>query len=197
MPKKTEKSDDMTSEMTSDEATEQVDEDWGAEDDALMEDDASGWLPDPDHEGQERFWDGAEWTDEVRPVDEEPEFRGRLNLPDHVPELQRALAAATADIDDVEAKLSNLFDRGQGKGRGRKEAEAPQEAPVGSPVHEEFEGGAGVVSSEEAGDPMNMGRDGAGELSGDDDEATFAELDEALAAEAPEKPDRRFFKRRS
>jgi hypothetical protein len=201
MPKKTEKSTDMTSEMTSDEATEQVDELRGAEADALIEDDASGWFPDPDHEGQERFWDGAEWTDEVRRVDEETGYRARLHLPDHVPELQRALAAATADIDDVEAKLSNLFDRGQGKGRGKKAeaAEAPLEAPDdGSPIQEEFGGGRpGDASSDGAGDPMDMRREGAGEVSVDDDEATFTELDEALAAEAPEKADRRFFKRRS
>jgi hypothetical protein len=161
-----------------------------AEDDALMEDDESGWLQDPDVEGQERFWDGTEWTDQVRPVDEETEFRGRLHLPDHVPELQRALAAATADIDDVEARLSTLFDRGEGK-RGR----AASSSAGGPPIHEEFSG-AGDASSHDGPAPIHTGGEGTAGLSGDDDE-TFAELDAALAAEAPEKPERRFFKRRS
>jgi hypothetical protein len=168
-----------------------------AEDDALMEDDESGWLKDPDVEGQERFWDGTEWTDQVRSVEEETDFRGRLHLPDHVPELQRALAAATADIDDVEARLSTLFDRGEGK-RGR----AVSPSAAGPPIHEEFGGpGAGVAgvgdaSSPDGTAPIHTGGEGTGGLSGDDDDA-FAELDAALAAEAPEKPERRFFKRRS
>ena len=41
-----------------------------------------------------------------------PASTGRsLHLSEHVPELQRALAAATADIDAVEDRLSTLFDR--------------------------------------------------------------------------------------
>ncbi|HEY6428132.1 MAG TPA: DUF2510 domain-containing protein, partial [Acidimicrobiales bacterium] len=131
------------------------------EDDA-MEDEESGWLPDPDVEGQERFWDGTEWTDQVRPVDEEPDFRGRLHLPDHVPELQRALAAATADIDDVEARLSTLFDRGQGKRGARAGADAGAGAGAGDaarggePIHDEFGGVSGAgqdASSRDGGDP--------------------------------------------
>ncbi len=172
---------------------EELDED--VEDDALIDDDESGWLPDPDVEGQERYWDGSEWTDQVRPVEEEPDFRGRLHLPDHVPELQRALAAATADIDDVEARLSTLFDRGQRK-RGRGVAEAAGAGPAavaGPPIHEEFGGDA---STQAGGDPIPPDGEGAGLFSGDDDE-TFAELDAALASEEPEKPDRRFFRRRS
>ena len=131
----------------------------------------------------------------MRPVEEEPDFRGRLHLPDHVPELQRALAAATADIDDVEARLSTLFDRGQGK-RGRGVAETAGAGPAavaGPPIHEEFGGDA---STQAGGDPIPPGEEGAGLFSGDDDE-TFAELDAALASEEPEKPDRRFFRRRS
>ena len=74
-------------------------------------DNGPGWLPDPEHEDQERYWNGSEWTDRVRPAG-----KGRsLHLPEHVPELQRALAAATADIDAVEDRLSNLFDRTEGK----------------------------------------------------------------------------------
>ena len=37
-----------------------------------------------------------------------------MRLPDHVPELQRALADATADIDEVEDRLSTLFERTDG-----------------------------------------------------------------------------------
>ncbi len=162
--------------------------------DALIDDDASGWLADPDNAQQERFWDGTEWTDQVRPV-EEQDFRGRQHLPDHVPELQRALAAATADIDDVEARLSTLFDRGK---RAGVAATAAPTASAGPPIHEEFGGGGGDASSDDGAHPKYMGEEGVGEASGnDDDEATFAELDAALVAETPEKPDRRFFKRRS
>ena len=72
-----------------------------------MDDHAPGWRPDLVHEGQERYWSGTAWTDRVRPVG-----RARsLRLPEHVPQLQRALAAATADIDAVEDHLSDLFDR--------------------------------------------------------------------------------------
>ena len=157
--------------------------------DALMEDDGSGWRPDPDVEGRERFWDGTEWTDQVRRVDEEPDSSGRPGLPDHVPELQRALAAATADIDDVEARLSSLFERAEGKKRG------PDAAAGGPPTHGEFAG----ASREWGSDPINRGVEEAGEVSGsgDDDEAAFAELDAALAAEAADKSNRRVFKRRS
>jgi hypothetical protein len=66
------------------------------------------WRPDPNQLGQERFWDGYEWTDQVRPD-------GSAPRPGHLPELQRALAAATADIDAVEDRLSTLFDRAEGR----------------------------------------------------------------------------------
>jgi hypothetical protein len=195
------------SEDVEEDEDEEGDEILLTEDDAL-EDEESGWLPDPDVEGQERFWDGTEWTDQVRPVDEEPDFRGRLHLPDHVPELQRALAAATADIDDVEARLSTLFDRGQGKRGARAGADAGagggagagDAARGGAPIHDEFGGASGAggdASSHDGGDPIPTGGEGTGAVSGEDDEETFAELDAALAAEAPEKSERRFFKRRS
>jgi len=70
-------------------------------------DNGPGWLPDPEDGDRERYWNGSDWTDRVRPAG-----KGRsLHLPEHVPELQRALAAATADIDAVEDRLSTLFDR--------------------------------------------------------------------------------------
>ncbi len=70
-------------------------------------DEGPGWMPDPEDAEQERFWSGSQWTDRVRPAT----TSNSLHLPEHVPELQRALAAATADIDEVEARLSVLFDR--------------------------------------------------------------------------------------
>jgi hypothetical protein len=73
--------------------------------------DGSGWLADPDDDGQERYFDGAEWTSETRLIESDVP---PPHLPDHVPELQRALAAATADIDEVEARLGRLFDRAEG-----------------------------------------------------------------------------------
>ena len=154
-------------------------------------DDGPGWLPDPEHEDQERYWDGSAWTDQVRPVGSP----GSLRLPEHVPELQRALAAATADIDKVEDRLSSLFERtGDPAGAGavhRPPAEPP--APPEPAPHEEFEDdfeddvvdeGGGEDSGEDSGE-------------GEDEDGAFAELDAALAAEAPDKPERRFFRRRS
>src|SRR5580693_2399324 len=94
-------------------------------------DSGPGWLPDPEDEDQERYWSGSAWTDRVRPAG-----KGRsLHLPEHVPELQRALAAATADIETVEERLSNLFDRTEG--RPAPSAASPDPAPVrdaGAPI---------------------------------------------------------------
>ena len=73
-------------------------------------DQAAGWLPDPERDGQERYWDGSHWTDHVRPAGKGVTIR----LPDHVPELQRALAEATQDVESVEDRLSSLFDRRRG-----------------------------------------------------------------------------------
>ena len=151
-------------------------------------DNGPGWFPDPEHEGQERYWDGSDWTDQVRPEGSP----GSLHLSDHVPELQRALAAATAGIDEVEDRLSMLFDRtGSGGGAGADEAHetAPPAAAdadaagadgVGAP-HEEFEA---ATRTDDA------------DVDADDDDA-FTELDEALAAEAPDKGPRRFFRRKT
>ncbi len=169
-------------------------------------DNAPGWLPDPEREDQERYWSGSGWTDRVRPAG-----KGRsLHLPEHVPDLQRALAAATADIDAVEDRLSNLFDRAEGAPRpGRPpqpvrppepdadeaddeeiidlydEDEEDDVAVVDEdPIHEEFSG---------ATDRGAEAADGAGA----EEDDSFAELDAALAAEEPEKSKRGVFRRRS
>ncbi len=72
-------------------------------------DQAAGWLPDPEREGEERYWSGCAWTDHVRPAGKSVTLR----LPEHVADLQRALAASTADIDAVEDRLSTLFKRAE------------------------------------------------------------------------------------
>jgi hypothetical protein len=175
-------------------------------------DDAAGWQPDPEREDQERYWNGSEWTDRVRPAGK----ARSLHLPEHVPELQRALAAATADIDAVEDRLSTLFDRTEGKtqpGSAPAAPPSPKPAPTPTnaepdtdddelidlldepddvddqdPIHEEFAG------------PTD---DGAADVDdGQDEDGAFAELDAALVAEEPEdsqEPEskRRFFRRRS
>ncbi len=73
---------------------------------------APGWKPDPEREDQERYWSGSAWTDRVRPAGK----AGSLHLPEHVHHLQRALSAATADIDAVEDRLATLFERSDGGG---------------------------------------------------------------------------------
>src|SRR6516225_8553048 len=89
MAKKRDKSTDMTSEaaeaqvavMAAAGADDEVeDEVVEVDDDALIEDDGSAWLPDPDVEGQERFWDGTEWTDEIRPVEDVRPVEGEPDL---------------------------------------------------------------------------------------------------------------------
>ena len=98
-------------------------------------DQEEGWLPDPEQEGQERFWDGEAWTDEVRP--DGSEDTRLAHLPEHVPELQRALAAATADIDSVEDRLSTLFDRSEGasgQGPRPRPARAPPDPGRSAPT---------------------------------------------------------------
>ena len=70
----------------------------------------AGWRRDRADERYERYWDGAAWTERVRPA-EAPVRRARARVPDHVPELHRALASATNDIDAVEDLLSALFER--------------------------------------------------------------------------------------
>ena len=132
---------------------------------------APGWQPDPERDDQERYWDGSAWTDRVRPT--AAGGAGSLPEPEHAADLHRALSAATADIDAVEARLSTMFERTGG---------APEPGP--SPV---------TTSASTGADDDGVG---------DDDDAAFAELDAALVAEEaddPEEPgkgNRRLFRRR-
>jgi Protein of unknown function (DUF2510) len=173
-------------------------------------DQEEGWLPDPEQEGQERFWDGEAWTDEVRP-DGSGDTR-LAHLPEHVPELQRALAAATADIDSVEDRLSTLFDRSEGaSGQGPRPRPArgprliPAEAlqPDGDDAgdHDNDAAGDDAAGDDAAGDDdllledfdeePEVFEDEEDELDAavdddDEDEDEFADLDAALASESPE-----------
>ena len=167
-------------------------------------DDGPGWLPDPEGEAQERYWSGSAWTDRVRPAG-----RSRsMHLPEHVPELQRALAAATADIDEVEDRLSTLFERTEG---------AP---PRAAPRHAAAPEVAGPARRRRR-LPRRRRRSSRGQTESEDEvdrrhestrssptrpgttTRTFAELDAALAAEEPDEPEetgqprRGLFRRRS
>lgn len=156
----------------------------------------AGWFADPDVEGQERYYDGSEWTSETRAADPDAPL---AHLPEHTGELQRALAAATADIDDVEDRLGSLFDRaeqvGERGGRARQQAtaEAAGRAAEGTaladsvsqdPTHGDAEGVAGDGSA-------------SGFAGEDDDDDALPELDEDLASEEPEKVKKGLFRRRS
>ena len=125
-------------------------------------DNGPGWLLDPADGDRERYWNGSDWTDRVRPAGK----ARALRLPDHVPELQRALAGATADIDAVEDRLSAMFDR--------TATPAEQPTPRTQPTRRDTEDPDGVNAFDD--------------LSDQGDEA-FAELDAALAAEEAEKVD--------
>lgn len=161
-----------------------------------------GWFPDPEQVGQERFWDGEAWTDEVRP--DGSGDTGLAHLPEHVPELQRALAAATADIDSVEDRLSTLFDRSggaSGQGPRPRPARGPRLAPAQALERddddddgaddddavddddlllEDFEEEPEVFEDEE--DELDAGEDD----DADEEDGEFADLDAALASESPE-----------
>jgi hypothetical protein len=155
----------------------------------------SGWLADPDVEGQERYFDGSEWTPETRPADVDTPLH---HLPDHAGELQRALAAATNDIDEVEDRLGNLFDRAaqQGQRGGRAREQAEEHASAGPAA----EGNALAESTEqdEADSEEEWLIDANGEhVDFDDDDDAIPELDEDLATEAPEKVKKGLFRRRS
>ncbi len=175
--------------------------DEGTEEDAVP-DQEEGWFADPEQEGQERFWDGEAWTAEVRP-DGSADAR-LIHLPDHVPELQRALAAATEDIDSVEDRLSTLFDRAEGQAPGYVRPPRPRQyvaesiaangdaADADADVDadqvfgedglllEDFDEEPAVFDDEDDEDQID------GELMDEDDDDDFADLDAALAAESPE-----------
>ncbi len=154
-------------------------------------DEAAGWRTDPENEGEERYWDGSAWTDHVRPA-------GKaivMHLPEHVPELQRALAAATFDIDAVEDRLSTLFDRtGQPSGAGRAPGDVDGADGAGGDdarpdgydreLYLDFEvDEASLNGSREA---PAIDAAALNEPAAEFDEG-FADLDEALAAEEPER----------
>jgi hypothetical protein len=174
----------------------------GTESEELMED-GSGWFADPEVEGQERYFDGSEWTTEIRPAD----LDGPLpHLPDHVPELQRAFAAATADIEEVEAQLGRLFDRAQGVEPGTKKARKAPEPEPDAAVHAEFaistdaDADADAESESAAQADYNPQAVGVESLLGtvaDEDDDSLTELDEALATEQPDKLKRSVFRKRS
>lgn len=181
-------------------------------------DQPQGWRPDPEHEGDERYWSGSEWTDRVRPAGKAV----TMGLPGHVPELQRALAAATADIDEVEDRLSTLFDRTEnGKGERGPRLAAPSDDASGAEAGlEDFDVELYLdIEVDEADDAAWRDQCGSAAVIADArrrecDEAGsdegFAELDAALAAEMPEhfggaptpmpdgtSPKRSLFRRRS
>jgi hypothetical protein len=173
--------------------------------------DGSGWFADPEVEGQERYYDGSEWTSETRPADSNDPLP---HLPDHVPELQRAFAAATADIEEVEAQLGRLFDRAQGDGakpkKGRKAAASKPDPDPGPAAHAEFAASADAdadagAGADADGQPAAQADDSAQAIGvetllgteADEDDDSLADLDAALANEEPEKLKRSPFRRRS
>ncbi len=156
-------------------------------------DNGPGWQQDPEREDQERYWTGSAWSDRIRPVG----AAGSPRLPEHVPELHRALAAATANIDVVEDRLSTLFDRTEGAPR-------PGASPVWpSPSQRDADDGDEIIELLDDGDvaeeePIHGEFAGSAGMNDDDDEKdSFAELDAALAAEEPEEAARGLFRRRA
>jgi len=162
-------------------------------------DNGPGWLPDPEDGDRERYWNGSDWTDRVRPAG-----KGRsLHLSEHVPELQRALAAATADIDAVEDRLSTLFDRADSPA-------PPSTTPIPS-VGQDTDDPDGDDAFAELDRPGIEYVDQADQVNtetihaefadpSEQDDDAFAALDAALAAEEAEEPEtskRGLFRRRS
>ena len=171
--------------------------------------DTPGWKPDPERADQERYWSGSAWTDRVRPAGK----AGSLHVPEHVPQLHRALSAATADIDAVEDRLSVLFERTDGRGDSdpRLTATAPPSArqktslPSPDPPDEDDDEILDLYGDEDTAgdDPVeSVASDTPARVDdADPKDADFAELDAALAAEEPDDPEvpdtsrRRWFRR--
>jgi hypothetical protein len=135
---------------------------------------AAGRQSDPEQGDHERTRSGPARTDRVRPTERGASGR----LPEHGPQLHRALAAATTGIDAVESRLSTLFERSQAD--PKPAWSPPPVEPIGEDdaIHDEI-----------------LDRDGA-----DEPDATFAELNAALASEEPDEPDparRTLFRRRT
>ncbi len=165
--------------------------------------DGSGWFDDPEIEGQERYFDGSEWTSETRAADSDVPA---LHLPDHVPELQRALAAATHDIDAVESRLGKLFDRAEADAGGAGASPTSRKAAAAAAAAEAAAQAASETESEpvhaafQDNDPLSDGATADEVAAGEGDDDALAELDEALAAEEPEhlqKERKGLFRRRS
>jgi hypothetical protein len=162
---------------------------------------APGWKQDPERDDQERYWSGSVWTDRVRPAGK----AGSLHLPEHVPHLQRALSAATADIDAVEDRLSMLFERSDSE---RIPGSPPP--PVAVRPAETLAADDEILDLYGNEDDVLDGPDedvtdgdvppSHDTCTGDDTDAAFAELDAALASEEPDEPDparRKLFRRRA
>jgi len=155
-----------------------------------------GWLPDPEDAGLERYWNGTAWTDRVRPAGR----AGALHLPEHVPDLQRALAAATADIDAVEERLSTMFDRTEGRAaRPGPPAETPpplvRESGGAQDAEARIDHGEQADTEPVDREPFDAPYEPF-DAPDEEDDGAFAELDAALAAEEPETSKRGLFRRR-
>jgi hypothetical protein len=179
--------------------------------------DTTEWRADPERDAQERHWDDADWTDEVRQGGRDEPGAGFGRPPDHVPQLHRALSEAAADLDAVEDRLSTLFDRDEGPrpGAAQRPAAAPTPARR-STLHDEVASGDDDIldlfedsEAEEADDDVGFAQPATtavtdrmaiiGEYE-DDIGGEFAALDAELAAEAPDeagKSKRRMFRRRA
>ena len=150
---------------------------------------APGWRQDLERDDQERYWSGSAWTDRVRPAGK----AGSLHVPEHVPQLHRALSAATADIDAVEDRLSQLFERSDAApapGSPPPPAARPADTPAADDEILDLYGDEDdVVDGPD--EDVNDGDVPPGHDTHTDDgtDATFAELDAALASEEPAVPD--------
>jgi Protein of unknown function (DUF2510) len=161
---------------------------------------APGWKQDPARNDRERYWSGSNWTERVRPAGK----AGSLHVPEHVPHLQRALSAATADIDAVEDRLSMLFERADGA-RLPGSSSPPPPAALRAETFAADDEVLDLYGNEDdvVDGPDEEVTDGDGppsqdEGTGDETDAAFAELDAVLASEQPDEPDqvrRKLFRR--
>jgi hypothetical protein len=160
--------------------------------------DAPGWKQDPERDDRERYWSGSNWTERVRPAGK----AGSLHVPEHVPHLQRALSAATADIDAVEDRLSMLFERADGD--RLPVSSSPPPIPSSRPFPTSARADPGddeiidlfveVDGVDEDHDPTHeqpAATVDVHDLDAADEDGAFAALDAALAAEEPDERDER------
>ncbi len=167
-------------------------------------DQEEGWLPDPEQEGQERFWDGEAWTDEVRP--DGRRTRGWPTCPSTCPSSSAPwrrprLTSTPSRIGSRPSSTAPRVPRARGPA---PPGAGPPPVPAEALQHHDDDGADDDDAAADVGDDDLLLEDfdeepevfededdelDAGVDDDEDEEDEFADLDAALASESPEDSD--------